>query len=431
MEPFAPQTVLVLVRRFVGLLLGVLGILAALALPAPAQTDDPRLDAALAAFDAGDDALAKTLLSEAEAAAETPEAIWALAEARASIAHLSADDAAAVALLEPLLEQGAAQFGPEDPRLIPALRMLGAALSVLGAAAESSRAALRAARIGRASGQMDLLLPVLSDLARDRVDADDRAAAALIAAEMLIYDSADDGSLGPFAQEGAALWALALLRAGQPDAGLARLLPLLRLPGEDLAEDIPDLLAIFDEEAQVADEEAFSAWADRAKAQESARQDSDLALIDGLAALTTAYEAGDPVAADAAGRAALLRVALDDPIVTSSYYALLLITGTAGRPDLAATWAERLAAMPPAYLASLNNDPLPVLERSADWLLNQGRSHEAIALSEAITALVPLREGPQALVVGQALARLATAYRDAGRAAEAEAMFQRALAAKR
>jgi hypothetical protein len=156
------------------MLLRALILLFALAAPAAAKTD-PRIDEDYAAFDAGDDAGAAALLDAAGAEATGDAARWEVDEARATFAHLGADDAAAVALLVPLLEQGTTLFGADSTRLIPALRMLGASYSYLDQPAEGSRMALRAARIARASADPDWLLPVLSDLARDRIDADDPA----------------------------------------------------------------------------------------------------------------------------------------------------------------------------------------------------------------------------------------------------------------
>ncbi len=412
--------------RAIGFALAMICMVLAFATPAPAEPRDPRLDQALSAFDAGNTAKADALLQKADHAAKDPTARWDAAETRATFAHLGEDDAGAVAQLEPLISSGSALFGADSPRLIPALRMLGASLANLGRDADSSRIALQAARLGRAAGGEDLL-STLSDLARDRVDAGDNAAAALLAAELVVQDTADDATLGPHAQEGAALRALALLRAGHPDDGLARLMPLLRLPSGDLQDDVPDLVALFDSEAAVTDDAAMTAWTDRALAIEAARDQADQTLLQALFPLNDALHAGDAVAADAAGRLAFSEVALDDPLVTNGYYALLLATTKADDADLAATWALRLGAMPPYYLASLQNDPLPVLETSADWLLNQGRVNEAVTLSEAIAALAPLRDGPDALVVPRALARLGAAYRDAGRQPQARTTLQQAL----
>ena len=391
-----------------------------------AEARDPRLDQALAAFDAGDAAQAEALLLQAEPGATTDEARWNLAEARATLAHLGEDDAGAVAQLERLEATGADLFGAESPRLIPVLRMLSASLANLGRNVDSSRAVLRAARLGNALGGDDMLA-TMSDLTRDRVDAGDNAAAALLAAEMVIRDTAEDETLGPYAQEGAALWALALLRAGYADEGLARLLPVLRLAPEDLQVDVPDLINLFDDEAGVSGDAAVSAWTDRAMKIEAARAAADTVLLQALLPLSAALQAGDPVAADSAGRLALSRVALDDPLVTTSYFALLVSTVSGGRNDLAATWGLRLGAMPPYYLAALQNDPLPILETVADWLLDQGRVNEAVELCEAIAALAPLRDGPDAPAVGRALARLGSAYRDVGRQPAARATLQLAL----
>jgi len=398
-----------------------------LATPVVSQARDPRLDQALSAFDAGDASGAEAFLQQAEPAAKSPEAQWDLAETRATLAHLGDDDAGAVAQLEPLVTSGAALFGARSPRLIPALRMLTASLANLGREADSSRTALQAARIGRAAGGEDLL-STLSDLARDRIDAGDNAAAALISAEMVIQDTADDGTLGPYAQEGAALWGLALLRAGHPDDGLARLLPVLRLPETDRSDDVPDLVTLFDTEADVRGDAAVKAWTDRAQTIATQRAQSDQDLLQAMGPLSTALGTQDAVAADSAGRQALSQVHLDDPLVTTAYYALLLATANAGRDDLAATWALRLGAMPPSYIASLTDDPLPVLETAADWLLNQGKVSEAVTLCEALAALAPLRAGPDDPTVARALARLGSAYRDAGRQADARTTLNQALA---
>lgn len=401
-----------------GVILGPVLFALALALPALAQID-PRLDQALSAFDAGDTAGAQALPDAVDA--KTPQAQWELAEIRATIAHLSGDDADALAQLQPLVALGQTLFGAEDPRLIPVLRMLSASQANLGQDAASTMTTLHATRLGRVQGGEDLLL-TLSDLSRDRIDSGDTASAALLAAEMVIQDTADDGTPGPYAQEGGALWALALLRAGHADEGLAHLLPVLRL--ENPTEDVADLVTLFDNEADV-DDSDVDAWTTRALAIEKLRDQSDSALLHALQPLSDALGAGDPVAADIAGRRALAMVALDDPLVTASYYALLLTTQPT-HPDLAATWALRLADMPPYYLASLENDPVPVLETTADWLLNQGRVGEGVTLSEAIATLASLRDPAQ---VPAALARLGSSYSDAGRQAEARATLQQALAA--
>lgn len=406
--------------------LALFSVLIAFGSQGRAEARDPRLDQALSAFDAGDPAQAEAILRQVEPAAISDEARWNLAETRATLAHLGEDDAGAVAQLEMLEITGAELFGTESPRLIPVLRMLSASLANLGRTVDSSRVVLRAARLGNALGGDDLLA-TMSDLTRDRVDAGDNAAAALLAAEMVIRDTADDETLGPYAQEGAALWALALLRAGYADEGLARLLPLLRLAPEDLQDDVPDLINLFDDEAAVSGDAAVSAWSARAFKMEAARAKADDVMVQALLPLSEALQAGDPVAADRAGRLALSNVALDDPLVTTSYFALLVSTVRGGRNDLAATWGLRLGAMPPYYLASLQNDPLPILETVADWLLDQGRVNEAVELCEAIAALAPLRDGPSAPAVGRALARLGSAYRDAGRQPQARATLQQAL----
>ncbi len=397
-------------------------------LAAVARAEDPRVDAAYAAFDAGDDAGAAALLDAAAADAATDADRWAVAEARAAIAHLGEDDAGAVALLAPLIAEGEALFGPESSRLIYALRMLGNSLGLLGKDVEAGRALGRAVRIGRLAGTDDDIVAVLSDYARNRLFADDLAAVALMGAEIVIRDTDEFGLMGDFAQEGAALWALSLLRAGYPDEALARLLPLLRVDPEVMNADAADLLSAFEEAAPVYDDAQTAAWFARAAAVETAMAADEARLVEALEPMAAALGAGDAVAADAAGRVALETVGADDPTVVGSYFALLLACQRADLPERAAPWALRLAGMPAAYLATLDNDPLPLLETSADWLLGQGRKNEGIELSEALVALAPLREGPAGPSVGRALARLGSGYRDAGRAVEAEALLKRALA---
>ncbi len=393
-----------------------------------AHADDIDLSAAYDAFNTGDDDLAFALLDKAEAAAGTAADRWTVAEARATFTHLGEQDEEAVAALQPLIDEGEAIFGEDSPRLIPALRMVGASLGVLGEDAASTRALGRAVRIGRIAGTAEDLLIVLSDFARDRIDTEDSASAALMAAEMVIRDTAEDGTIGRYAQEGAALWALALLRAGYPDDALARLMPLLRVAPDAMAPDASDILAVFEDEAHTGDDAATAAWFARATAREAAHAAADTSLTSALEPMAKALAAGDAPAADAAGRAALDTVAADDPLVSTSYFALLLACQKAGLPDCAAPWALRLGGMPAAYLATLDYDPLPPLEKAADWILNQGRLNEGIELSEALVALAPLREGPKGLPVGRALARLGAAYRDAGRLGDAEATLNRALA---
>jgi len=394
----------------------------------PVHADDIDLSAAFDAFDAGDDAQALALLDAAGAAAGTAADRWAIAEARANFAHLSGYDAEAVAALQRLIDEGEALFGAQSPRLIPALRMIGASLSTLGDEAAATGARGRAVRIARAAGTNEDLLDVLSDFARDRIDVGDGASAALLAAEMVIYDTSDDGTLGRYAQEGAALWALALLRARYRDDALARLLPVLQLDPDAVAPDAADILAVFEEEVRMGDDAETADWFTRASARSAALAAAELRRTSALELMMKALAAGDVPAADTAGRAALETVAADDPVVTFSYFALLTTCHKADLPDCAAAWALRLGGMPAAYLATLELDPLWVLEPSANWLLNQGRLNEAIELSQALVALAPLREGPQSLAVGRALARLGAAYRDAGRLAEAEATLTRALA---
>ncbi|MEO8242387.1 MAG: CHAT domain-containing protein, partial [bacterium] len=361
---------------------------------------------------------------EAQIAHVMTEAEWSDAELLAEQAHEAEDDAGAVAQLQPIITAGAALFGADNPRLILPLRMLSTSLANLERFPESTSAALQATRIGRRAGGEDMLL-TLSDLARDRLDADDTAAAALLAAEMVIQDTADDGTPGPYAQEGAALWALALLRAGHPDDALARLLPVLRLAPENQSSDAADLIDLFDTEADVTDDAKVTVWTNRALDAEAARDRDDQTLLQGLDPLYTALQQNEATTADRAGRQALSLVAADDPLVTASYFALLLATQKSGQNDLAATWALRLGEMPPYYLASLSNDPLPILETSADWLLNQGQVVQAVNLSEYIATLAPLRDPASA---SRALARLGAAYRDAGRAPEAHSTLQQALA---
>ena len=270
-----------------------------------------------------------------------------------------------------------------------------------------------------------------SDLARQFLDTGDNAAAAMLAAEMTVLGRFDDDRLTPEAQDGPPLRALADLRRGRPVEAALQALPLWRHRSGGADRGRAGLADTLDDELAAAagnDEAVIQGWIDEALAREPDRDAAEARQTAALEPMMAAFAAGDPVGADAAARAALDQVLADDPVVASAYYALLLATRNAGRPDLATAWAFRLAEMPAGYLASLDNDPVPVLGDIADRLLNVGRAREAADLAGRVLDLAALRDGPGAASVRAGLLRLGAALRDLGQFPEAEAALRQSLA---
>ncbi len=417
-------------------LVRLLLLLSLLAGPATAQTsDDPRLTAALEQAEVGNLAGARSLAQAVLDDATTAEGRWFAKETLATIAHWWGQDAVALDLLGPLLDEGAALFGPESPRLIHDLRMLGQTHFALGNEAAAIRSQLRAVVLARTNGEADFetQLLTMADLARSYLDAGHADAAALLAAEAQIIAANDDGSEHPAGQEARALRSLAHLRLDHPVEAVLHALPLYRTDPAELTAEATELLDLIDAElaeaaALVGDAQQIAdGWVAEAQAREPEREAADIAMTDALVPLFEAFERSDVDAADAAGRAALQSVLADDALIVNVYFALLSACLGPEHLDKAVAWANRLAEIPPEYLASLKQDPAVAFSRVTDWLLDQGRYADAVALASAMVGLSKLRDGDGSLSLQRHLDLLGAALRKAGRLAEAEAVLLQAI----
>lgn len=399
---------------------------------------DPRLDEALLLAEQGRSADAIALTEELLGAATLEKGRWYARETLAAIAHLDGRDAEALAMLRDVLASGETLFGPDDPVLVYALRMLAATEGNLGDETAVTRTMLRTLRLTRAavlndpaSGTEDLLYS-LSDLARHYLDTNENLAAALLAAELTILAVNDNGSERPEALEGILLRALAHLRMGRP-VDAASFAQIAWQDGVELSPDAADISTVLDEEfaALAGDgEEAaatFDRWLKASAAINAEREARDNVFLTAAEPMMAALNRGDAVAADLAARSIFDMAAADDPIVVNAYLALMLGTSNAGRNDLAATWAARLAEMPATYLAGIIEDPAEMFRKIAENLLSEGRARDAARLAEGAIDLASLRGRPQEVGVQNTLTLLGSALRDMGNMAEAEKILAEAV----
>lgn len=84
-------------------------------------------------------------------------------------------------------------------------------------------------------------------------------------------------------------------------------------------------------------------------------------MVQALLPLSEALQAGDPAAADRAGRLALSNVALDHPPATTSYFALLVSTAQGRRRSCRHLGFAIGCDAALLDLASLQNHRLPIL----------------------------------------------------------------------
>lgn len=411
----------------------------------------PDLAQALLAREAGDLAGAAALVDSALAAADSPAAQWEARLAQAETGFEAGEVESARDQAQALLTEGTQLFGAEAARLSGPLVLLGASASALEQDDVARGHLLRAVRLARAghAGAMAPdgritdrqaladLLAALAALGEHLLTAatPEPEAAALLGAELAVLGADAPPGLPPRWQEGALIAALAQMDAGRPADAFGHAAPVLRLdaPGGTLRAGwlIDQLdLAFADAAEPLGDPETvIGGWI-----AEGSRREADLAAAQNrqaqqMAPMMAALAQGDAVAADAAGRIALAQVQRDDPLVVTSYLALLGATATAGRADLALAWALRLAEMPASYMASLAVDPGERIGQLAADLTSAGDHRPAIALAEASALLASLREtGAPGLPSFRALVRLAAAYTDAGRRAQAGEAYDRALA---
>ncbi|MCB2094556.1 MAG: CHAT domain-containing protein [Rhodobacteraceae bacterium] len=399
---------------------------------------NPRLDEALTLADEGRGADAIALAEEILAQAESEQDRWYARETLAAIAHLQGRDAEALDLLREVVASGEALFGPDNPLLVYPLQMLAATEGNLGDDTAVTRTMLRTLRLTRAAALSDPagnsgdLLYSLSDLARHYLDTGENLAAALLAAEMVILSEFGDGAENPAAIEGNLLRALAHLRMGRPVEAASFALPVWQ-SAVALPPDAVGIASILDEEfADLAGDgndaaATLARWAEAAARVTTERDARDAVFLDASAPMMAALNRGDAVAADLAARPIFDRTSADDPLVVNSYLALMIGTYSAGRNDLAATWAARLADMPAPYLAGFVEDPAGMFRKIAERLLAEGRPRDAARLTEAAIDLASLRGMPQDVDVQNTLTLLGAAQRDMGDLAEAETALTRAV----
>ncbi len=388
---------------------------------------DTRLDEALSLADSGDYVGARHLAEAALQGARTPEARFDAGETLLLIAHWQGKDAEAMALAVPLLADGAEEFGADSPRLVTALRVMGFSQGNLGDDAAALQTGIRAVRLARGDVDSEALQVTLGDLGRVALDLGLNEAAALIGAEAEIQGAVDGGQ-NAMAEEDQLIRALAHLRMGHPVEAVAQAMAVTDLAPTDVTEDAADLMDLFEEELtdlaaqQGTTTAVIAGWTRQARSAGSVAEME--ALTEAMIPLMQALQAGDGLMADEVGRRVLQRVRADDPVAINAYFGLLAATLSAGRPDLAAAWAGRLAEVPPEYLATLPTDPAGPLREVANWLMDKGRAEEAVGLGQAMVAGARLRgdaEGlPWALtVLGEAERRAMqwqAAARDLGEA---------------
>ncbi len=390
---------------------------------------DPRLEQALALFDEERtaDAIALAQVALGDATSDTER--WFARETLASIAHLDGRDAEALPMLRELVGAGEGLFGPDDPTLVYPLRMLAATEGNLGDDRAVTQTMLRTLRLTRAlatdgsAHAREELLYSLSDLSRHYLDTGDYLASALLAAELTIQSQNGETPDQPQAQEGELLRALAHLRMGRPVEAASHALAAWRL-GDAMTEDAADLSALLDAEfidAAGGNVDAkLAEWIEASAPVEAERAAREIASTAAAEPMLAALTRGDPIAADLAARSAFDRVDADDPLAVVAYFALMSGTFRAGRNDLAATWAARLAEMPALYLAGLVEDPTVLFQDIATELLSEGRARDAANLAQATINLAALRGRPQDVAVQKSLAVYGAALRDMGDKSGAE-----------
>ncbi|MFZ1727308.1 MAG: tetratricopeptide repeat protein, partial [Albidovulum sp.] len=399
---------------------------------------DPRLDEALTLADDGRSSEATALAEETLAAAVSEENRWYARETLAAIAHLDGRDAEALGLLRDVIATGEVLFGTDDPVLVYPLQMLAATEGNLGDDTAVTRTMLRTLRLTRAAALddpengTDDLLYSLSDLARHYLDTGENLAAALLAAELVILSENDGIGVRPEAIEGRLLHALAHLRMGRPVEAASLALPVWQ-NGSELPPDAADISSVLDGEfADLAGEgdqatATFDRWIEASATLNVERDARDAVFLTAAEPMMADLNRGDAVAADLAARPIFDRTAADDPLVVNSYLALMVGTYNAGRTDLAATWAARLADMPAPYLAGFIEDPADMFRKIAEKLLAEGRAHDAVRLAEGAIDLASLRGAPQDVAVQNTLTLLGAAQRDMGNLAEAEKVLTKAI----
>jgi len=203
--------------------------------------------------------------------------------------------------------------------------------------------------------------------------------------------------------------------------------------GVELSPDAAEISAVLDQEfADLAGngKEAtatFDHWIEASSAINAEREARDNAFLAAAEPMMAALNRGDAIAADLAARSIFDMAAADDPIVVNAYLALMTGTYNAGRNDLAATWAARLAEMPATYLAGIVENPAEIFQEIAEKLLSDGRARDAARLAEGAIDLASLRGRSQEVGVQNALTLLGSALRDMGNMAEAEKILGQAV----
>jgi len=404
---------------------------------------------ALALREAGDLSGAAEAITAAKASASDAAARWEATLAQAELDLTSGAVTEAELASRKLLTESDAIFGPDAGRAAPVLVVMAGVRSATAENQAATGLLLQAARLARsayataqgsqgappqdAQTQADLFA-TLAALAEHLLATGEGDAAALMASELAILAAEPSLGVPPRWQDAAALGGLYQVRAGRTIEALVRAAPLFDLQGDPETERARrlsdsfltelDALAVAtgDPDAAIAD------WVAAADLQRAEIAKMDDAFLAKMQPVMVALGAGDAVGADTAARSALANVRADDPLVTTTYLALLGSTLRAARPDLAETWAVRIAQMPPAYLASLDADPLPLLAELAAELRSRGSYPGAITLGEAVAVVAPLRaEAGQPDRSISALAQLATTYTDAGLTRQAGEIFDRAL----
>lgn len=386
-------------------------VLLAISLAGPAGAQS--LDSAWLALEAEDFVTARSETARARKMAPDAAAQWEADLMMARINHLEGM-VAAPDVMRNVVARGHDLWADDPAQLVEPLMLLSYTLAETGDVTASLAASIEALRLARITDETDLVVMALDALIRDLLNMGDPGAAEVLAALLGTMTEDDD-------RTSRLLLAIARADLGAPDRAVVAVLPMLPPDDggdEDLAALWQDLLARLEASGGMA--RWLIAASGIAEAEAAASQRAMVALEVAMAARQT----GGALAFDRAARKRLADLSPADAIVQEADLALLTATLAEGRPDLAVTWAERVAAVPAPVLAARPQDMLPPLHEVAEWLHNEGRLPQALRLAEAVAVLSPLRDGPGSEAVGRALVLLAAVQIDMGRLSEAGAILQ-------
>ncbi|MEX0286531.1 MAG: CHAT domain-containing protein [Paracoccaceae bacterium] len=359
--------------------------------PALAQTDI--LDQAYAAFDADqpDEAtrLANRALEQAATEGEEYDALNLLAE----IYYYHGPQDRAIELADETDRRAIALLGEQHEQRLSTLERRAVLANDAGQPAQAIRLFSESLRLGRS---LDLgpeeRLPDVSNLAALYLEANNPAAATILATEAVWLAVDLHGTFSLEYAEAALLRAEALLRLGRPAQGLADMLVMFDTGIPAYMEEWPDLVPWFSDvfdlyDAAAAEEGEVEAiqdiWLSRAAQIRDTRPQLPADVI--FEQIVNPTVSGDINTGDANARRMFDGTHLDDPRPAEVYQFLALAHTYAGTPDRAAPWLSRLAGYPPEFLASLITAPWDLANPVLSAMVDQG---EFIAILDIYAAFV-------------------------------------------